>query len=253
MPSNVSKGKQRYGYAKYNRVYGKKKGPKKAKVLAPGTQQLIRAIARNATRSALNRQVEMKSYNRTFDWNLTSSQSSHVTDICNMVQGTQIGQRVGNKVTLKAARVIYQWELPATGWTGDYYNTVRVMMFQWKLSGTATVPTFSEITHSATANAFLKSVDVEQRKNVVLLYDKTVRLVAPTAANSTANYRIYNGAHYFRDDIKLDLRYCAKDVRFDSDAESTGDNHIFIVAVSDSTVSPHPQVFFHSEVMYTDM
>ena len=249
MSSNVSKGKQKYG----GKSKGKKKGKAKDAKLSPYTTSLIRAIARNATKTALARNVEVKGYNLNLVWHVSADENQHCHNLTSMAQGTGMGQRTGNRVTLKAARLTYWWEIPPTGWTGDEFNTIRLMVFQYKLSGTANVPTFDEITHSATADVFIRTIDLEQRKNIVLLYDKTTRLVAPTSANSSANYKIYNGSHYFRDDVKLDLRYCAKDIRYDDDGATNGDNHLWMVAVSDSTVTNHPAMYIHTEVLYTDM
>ena len=58
MSSNVSKGKQKYG----GKSKGKKKGKAKDAKLSPYTTSLIRAIARNATKTALARNVEVKGY-----------------------------------------------------------------------------------------------------------------------------------------------------------------------------------------------
>lgn len=143
--------------------------------------------------------------------------------------------RDGNQISL--AGMYGKWKCTL----GDSYNDMRVIVFIWKPDTTPSLtsvldPTAVAANRGATANYNIPNAGLYK-----VLYDKTIIVDGndPTSAIQNINLKRQVNKHR---------------VIYDDDAASatTGQYRLYLVAVGDSGVTPHPEIELDARVSYTD-
>jgi hypothetical protein len=197
------------------------------------TMPLIRRTIRRMTQN----QKEMKNFD-------LASGPTGVTTTGNLVQLTYPAQgitditRIGD--TIQPVSFEFQGQLNA----GDATNVTRLILFRWKpLFGTNT-PTISNavtgILQSVTVAPFASYQNdvVVDGKQAVILWDKYF-----DQSNATGT-----AVRSFKVKIKKNLA----SMQFASGSTTNSTNQICLLAISDSGVTPNPQLTYYSRLLFTD-
>lgn len=158
-----------------------------------------------------------------------------IVPMFNIVEGDQpYGERQGDKITPTALKLKYSWQ------AGDANNIVRLMIVQWKGDDNVNPPTvlneIVDVSTQGTQNFPNTQPWFLGNKNFSLVYDSGVIALNDTASNGTIarNVNIYG-------------KRLSK-VQYSTGAR--GWNNFYIVAMSDSSVAPHPQLRLQAQLEY---
>lgn len=156
----------------------------------------------------------------------------------NIIEGDNVfSERQGNKITPTALKLKYSWQ--ASG-AVDENNLVRLMIFQWKDDDNSNPPSvlneFVDVSTQGTQNFPNTQVWFAGHKNFHLVYDSGVNAV---------NYQTSNGC--IAKNVNL---YAKKLHNIEFSTGSRGWNNLYLVAMSDSAVSPHPQLRIQAQLEY---
>jgi len=128
--------------------------------------------------------------------------------------------------------------------TNQTYNYCRVMLVQWKDSA---APALSGILqYTTTGTATVSPTLVTNKSLMKVLYDKTFT-VAPTASGDATVL----GYGTFCDKVYIPQFKLGK-VRFNSTTNVQQDNDIYIVYLSDDSLSTYPQITFTVRTSFYD-
>lgn len=149
-------------------------------------------------------------------------------------QGVGVNQRVGNEIYYKSLQISGSIYLE----TGSDYNVVRIVVFQWK-NRNPNPPTIPDILQTdpvllipTVQSLYCKDVGAEFK----VLSDRKIIL---TKSDSVKNFR-----------IKITRGF---DRRVQFIGTSVSYNYIYWLAISDSTIVPHPTMDYVYRMNYTDM
>lgn len=127
--------------------------------------------------------------------------------------------------------------------TNQSYNFCRVMLVQWSDSS---VPVLSGILqYTATGTATVSPTLVTNKGFLKVLYDKTFT-VAPTAGDAAI---VGNGV--FCDKVYVP-EFKLKKVRFNTSTNVEQDNSIYLIYLSDDSLSTYPQITFTVRTSFYD-
>lgn len=144
------------------------------------------------------------------------------------------GERQGSKIHPTALRLRYSWQ------AGDTNNIVRLFIFQWKDDDNSNPPSvlneFVDVSTQGTQNFPNTNPLYTATKNFHLVYDSGVIALNDTSSNGTIarNVNIYGKK-------LIDVEYSTG---------ARGWNNFYIVAMSDSSVAPHPQLRLQAQLEY---
>lgn len=185
--------------------------------------------------------------------------AGYLVDItAGIAKGLEDYERVGDTIKLK--EMLFNYEVlmgQSLIFTTDTYNHVRIIVFRWYgQAGPAALPTIGDVlsTTGLVTNVF-KQYN-QQNIDAGLLricYDRSHEIFStPVYTGSvTQNFPGVDSTDGVMNK-KLSLKKLGKhDVNW-SDNATYGSNHIFLLAISDSTVSPHPEFEWSSTIRYTD-
>lgn len=158
-----------------------------------------------------------------------------------IVQGVGDNQRVGDKIKLGKMYLRLFWG------PGDSENFMRFILFQWKPSDLAYVPTVADILLPGPGGVqnIGSQYNHDRRSQFKILYDKTMNLIGDGAAPETSYTSLTRG--FSVDTITPKLN----SIQFEA-ATFNGMNHVYMLGLSDSNVIPHPYIYFSLKIMYTD-
>lgn len=153
------------------------------------------------------------------------------------------GQRIGNTIFPKSFQFNYSLE------AGDSTNFLRITIFEWLLPTSASdeVPTSGDIFENpATGFAYLSPLNYDNRKNYHILHDKVYKMVTG-AANQIMSGKLTFTVRKLR----------VKKWIFTGDSQtgveaSLVKGNIYMFAVSDSSILPHPSFSYSTRLTYTD-
>lgn len=155
----------------------------------------------------------------------------------NIAQGTGENQRIGDKITPKKLRLMYALE------GADDYNLVRVLVVQWRQTTASGAPTLSEVlTDNNSVYAPLGFYDEDHiPSQCKVLYDKLHMLNGSTSSPIQAKVV-----------RKTISKFKGKKIDFEAGSTNVGNNHIYVLMISDSTAIAHPSVTLNARFEYTD-
>lgn len=177
----------------------------------------------------IGRKSEVKVFGAGLPLSTTVSSSGTAYQISALAQGSDNGQRIGNKVMPLALRINFN----VIGATTDATSTVRFLLVRTKGAMTTTATDYIANYYSAPNHEAFE-----------ILFDRFVSL---SSVNATA---VTNGVAVVNKRIKLNKK---KLVRYNGAAQNaTVDNQIMMIVMSDSGAANHPTIGGYYEFFYTD-
>jgi len=193
--------------------------------------------------------VVRKELRKKTDWKYTDHQASGnvsssgtiVSVFSNLVRGDAgINEFSGNDIKPQALLIKYFMN------TNQTFNTVRFLVFQWFDSVT---PAVSGVLQTvSTSYATISPILVTNKRYIKVLYDKT-HMMAPTAADGAGNvvgWGVIEPQTIYIPGKRL------RPVRYNSSTNVVQDGQIYILAISDDSLTSYPQLFWHSRVTFSD-
>lgn len=162
------------------------------------------------------------------------STAGYVAQMSGIGQGDTDTSRDGDSLLVKSLNLNYQIEV------GDTFNVIRVIMFQWFPTS---VPTAGNILQDVTLGVLNphQTYNHDLRYNYKVLYDKT-----HTIGATSTNIPIVKISKqvYITSGFKRKLQYQA--------ATTTGNNQFYLMAISDSSAGPDPQLIYNVKLNFLD-
>lgn len=173
-------------------------------------------------------------------------------------QGDTDNTRDGDRLRWAGTLEINLQVVNAIGATGDVYNNVRFVVFQWHPMTTGTpypATNGSDIFMTGPSG----SVDIysvynhDTRQCYTILYDRVYNTVGPgnngvvTGANNPSTNTTSSGVHQLR----IPLSKVRKDVQYNAGGLQAT-NRLGLFYVSDSTLATHPTLAYMSKVFFRD-
>lgn len=132
------------------------------------------------------------------------------------------------------------------GSTGDVYNNVRCIIFQYHPNTTPTIGTVL-LTGASGVIDFLSPYSHDNRQTYKILFDKVFTTVGN---NSSASNPYADNVTLYRS-YKISLKRATKKVQYVA-GTTVGTNRFFIILLSDSSLVTHPTVSYTTKVFYRD-
>lgn len=127
--------------------------------------------------------------------------------------------------------------------TADQNNITRVMLFQWMDS---TTPTLSGVLQTAAAGqAVLSPVLATNRENINILHDQAYSTWCQTSVATEANSNGYVVRKYIKG-------YKLSPVQMDTGSATYQKGGLYVLVVSDSSVTPNPSFNFYCRTTFTE-
>lgn len=154
-------------------------------------------------------------------------------------QGSAQSQRVGDTVWVKA--IEYRYEVITAN--SDLYNLSRLIIFAWIPNTASLVPGSSSILENPVTQIVQSAYNYEGRHDYRIAYDNIHRSVGSSSALTTRSVLQYNGI----------MKFSGKghNVQYNN-AVTTGTRHIVTLVMSDSAITPFPELIAWFRVWYTD-
>lgn len=170
--------------------------------------------------------------------NVTSS-GSVLNILSNLTRGSAgLDNFDGNSIKVKGITLNYGCH------SNQSFNYMRVMLIQWADSGS---PTLSGILNTTTTGlAPFAMIYVTNRKNIKVLYDKTFVLSPSAGGDSTIT-----GEGVFTDKVYIDGARVKK-ITYQAGANTIQDGGLYLIAVSDDSLTTYPQINWGTRVSFYD-
>lgn len=223
--------------------YVVRKGPSGPRVYGP-TRFHLNRVQKKDVAKLINKNIETKYYDYTLTGQTITSTAACSGLPFDISVGDTSSTRDGAKY--KLFRLNIRYEL----FVGDVYNTVRIIIFQWKGLSTATpLPAAASILNAGPTG----SIDVNSLYNYdnqpqyVIIYDRTHVLTG----NATAAQYGYTTTSVQSVKKRFSLRKCRRVV--DLNSSNQGTNRLFFLYISDSGAASHPTMEWASRLEYKDI
>jgi len=172
---------------------------------------------------------------------LSATAAGSIIDLSAIAQGQTDSTREGDQLTLTSVLFKHYWQV-STSTGADLYNIGRVIIFQWF---PATTPTVGDILFPfGTGLEPLGYYYHDTRYNYRILYDSTSTMTQSAVG-------VYNENSVTRVRSAKILKFAKNIIQY-SAATTTGAYKIWMLAISDSNVVPHPVLAYASKVNYKD-
>lgn len=202
----------------------------KSKSLNKKEEKEVKKIVKNLIVSTSELQVHQLGQNGV---NIASNSSPQI--LTDLPRGNDEGDFAGNSVIPQrlSFRAIIQ------GSSGDDTNLCRLIIFRWIPN---TTPTLGDILDDQVGGAprVLCEYTTEARDNFNILYDNTWSTSAQVSSSIVQRY------------VSKSLKLANKHITFDVAAADPQNNHIYSLAISDSTAVTHPTLYMVSRFVYMD-
>jgi len=133
------------------------------------------------------------------------------------------------------------------GATGDIFNVMRVILFQWHPASNPLVSDILGLGPSGIRDVF-SNYKHDTRSEFVILFDKCFTTVGNTnAAGTPGASNLTTGVKHF----KVSLKKAQKKVLYTA-GTLTGTNRIYACYMSDSTIITHPTLTMSTKIVYRD-
>jgi hypothetical protein len=155
-------------------------------------------------------------------------------------QGVGQSQRLGDFA--QPMKLLFNFSLYTVN--SDIVTTIRLIFFRWVPSTTLIVPVVGDILEAAASSNVLSHLNFQLQKNYVVLWDKQFQAsgiaAAPTVNSNFGGTGVVIPIGQGRSGIDFTL------------ASSFGINHVYLLAISDSALTPFPILNFSSRLYYED-
>lgn len=229
------------------RKFSRKYGGRKKRKFSASTASAVKAIVKKTNAA----DTEYKHYTYATSTNLSTT--SYWANISTVGQGVSSDNRIG--YTIKPTSLILRYRVRGTDglvFSNDQYNNVRIMVVQWFSDSNNDPPSMGRILENlGTAPVGCEQYNVRDKTEYNVLYDKCHKLETTAAYYNTTNstaYTFTSGTNTLR--IKV---YPTRKINYrtgGSTSATTGS--IWLFAVSDSSATPHPELYYSSKLTYSD-
>lgn len=160
----------------------------------------------------------------------------YITDITAVAAGSGSTNRIGNRISIQS--IMLRFGLTSA----DTSNFFRIVLFQWCPSSD-TAPTWEDLFEygngavGLTSTEFFSPYRIGRTQSFKIISDKFVTLDVDDLVKT----------HYV-----LQKKGYKKTISFQNSANE-GNNHIFLLVVSDSSAVTHPTIEGYSRIRFTDM
>lgn len=190
-------------------------------------------------KTIVTRNIEKKYHNVT-QAQLGVSTTPYVAQLTSVPQGDTDNDRVGDRL---------KWEkgyLRLFVLGGDTYNYLRFIIFQWKPNA-STVPTAADILLVGAGGAvdYTSQYNHDNRQLFKIMFDQTFK----TVGDGSTDTPLQDSS---RQHLKRILRIPNKFAQYTAGHTTNGTNQLFMIAISDSSATTHPSIFFTFKIMYRD-
>lgn len=184
-------------------------------------------------KKVMNLQLEKKHFTVSSGGFQTVSDTGTVTSISNVTQADTDTGRDGDQLYIRSLEL--QWQCDVI----DTYNTMRIIIFQWYQNDSTSTPAVGDILQTlSNSSGVISPYNHDQRFNYRILYDKVVTL---TQGNTDASY-VYKS---------MITKFPKRKMQFNA-ADTTGTNKLYILKISDSSATSHPQVRNITKLNFSD-
>lgn len=191
----------------------------------------------------IGEEVELKYHSKVLYSGVVPSNGAGTnSSICDVAQGQTDTTRVGDALTLKSLE--FRYTVRCAGVTPDFFNFVRVIVFQWNQN---TVPTAPDIMDQVITTDYESFYNHDNRSIYKIMYDRT-HFLSGAGPAGVVNPQTSNFAHGV---VKFMYRFPRKRVNFIA-ATTTPIHGLYMIALSDSTASPQPTLVMNSKITYSD-
>lgn len=162
-------------------------------------------------------------------------------------QGVTDSERVGDSLKYCGTLEFRYQCVCAQGATGDVYDNIRIVIFQWHPNSTPIASSVFLTGPSGSVDIF-STYSHDNRQLFRVLYDKTHCMVGQVnAAITPATEAVSTGViHAF-----IPMKPAQKHTQF-AGGGATGTNLIYIALVSDSSAATHPTITYQSKLFFRD-
>jgi hypothetical protein len=182
-------------------------------------ETLSKKEVKEMIRSAQLAIMEPKSYDAGLSVNPGNGGTSIIQKMTTIPQGDTDTTRDGDQLSVEWSELHYACLVNAT----DVSNLMRVIAFCWHFDDGGQAPTPSLILQSSTTPLSSYNRDSVKEKAFTVLHDNLVALYSGGVGNKS---------FYYRNPKKFKITFTA--------GGNTGKNHIYLLIVSDSAVTPFP-------------
>lgn len=198
---------------------------RRKKYVKRGLNRAEKSQVSKIAKNVVSRKIETKYIDSTYNSGFDSTGTIQI--LSNIItQGVTDSDRVGDRLEIK------NFAMRGYASYGDTVNIMRVILFQWKPSST-TAPVITDVLQ--TAHRF-SHYNHDKKGLYRVLYDTTFNL---------------NDTNRRQQLIKRNLKPKLKTLKFEA-AGVNGMNHIYLLGISDSSVSPNPAVQLDFRLQFKD-
>jgi len=174
----------------------------------------------------------------TFDQSVTGGGTFYLLSV--IPQGSGTSQRVANTIRMRRLYLNLSIYLTNT----DIVTTSRVILFRWIENTASATPTVGAILENPSSTQVFSHFDFENQQNYEVIWDKVFHQSGgATTPSSTSNMGFFNLS------IPLKKNPC---VNYNAGA-TTGTNTLYMLTISDSSLTPFPLISFNLRVYYDDI
>lgn len=156
--------------------------------------------------------------------------------LTSVAQGVAQSQRIGDKVRVVKIDI----HLSLVTANSDVYNTVRLVWFRWTPNTAALTPGATSILENPTTQGTRSHYNYEGRKEYHILKDMFFGMTGTSTNPTPGSLRVE----------RMSIR-CDHDVVYNLGA-TTGCNHVYGLVLSDSAITPYPEIDYWARVWYLD-
>lgn len=219
----------------------------------PVKRRANKSTIRREVQRALHRALELKNY-------VNGQAATAITagaDIYSMLtipQGIGDSQRIGEQVTLTSLLLNIKVQVGAQGViaSSDEWDTVRVICFQWHTDDSAGAPTLAKILKLGPGGSDYTNApyNLDYKRQRTILFDRTdVVFNTPVWNGSALVWE--NGVNSVRLANNISLPVRGRKLNYVGNA-TTGEDMIYLLAVSDSNFASHPTLESNFVAEYSD-
>lgn len=165
-------------------------------------------------------------------------------------QGVTDSDRAGDRIMWCGTIEVNLQVVNGQGATGDAYNNVRFILFQWHPNSTTSPPTIAQILLPGPGGAqdIYSCYNHDHRSEYTILFDEVFLTVGNgNTATNPPQCNVSTGVRR----IRISTRGMTKQAQFTAGA-TTGTNMIYLFQVSDSALATHPTTAYEMKAFYRD-
>jgi hypothetical protein len=171
-----------------------------------------------------------------------------------IAQGVSKIQRIGDRIALKrlAMRCKVVCSTGGIFASADSYNVVRIILIRWLADDAVETPVLSKVLAlpTGTTDYTIAPYNNDAGEKFIVIDDfVTVVFNTPTYTGTGVNVEAgYGHVRLFQREY---MKFGEPHIEYTANA-TTGVGNLYMLAVSDSTVSPSPQLLYNLDVEYED-